>query len=592
MSTDQTKLKPPSGELADELETFRRQWKEDLRSQRPPTASETKVDKVDEASASKSHDHSNPGEAGPSVRSIEHRRRSSQARDGVRSLQALREQHVGHDDGIRSLDLDVKPPAVLGPGERSLTKKPMSTALEHYEAAVEQEKEGKVGESVNLYRKAFKMDASVHDQYKDKYFPRQSAPVKGQLKKSEVPLAEKKPDDKPQALLPTAELIHTLSSIPIIPGKEINLAALKGKASYRKQPTSPISTVPREILLHILSKLAEADLASFVRCATVCKALCYLVYADQQIWKTVCGDAYQSMIWGAGSLWGCDIKGKALSTQEDDVMDSTTTTDLPSHFSTLALLEENEEDEIAIDEVVADLPIRPYDDIEVLKYNSSYRTMFIERPRVRFNGVYISTCTYLRSGLAVNTNLTLSNTMHLVTYYRYLRFFPSGFVLTLLTPSEPTDVVHALTLENYNHLASTSTTTTHPASAATVATALAAVKNMLPGRWRMLFNPLAYTPSSSSADEPGGRIQIEAEGSGTNSRYINTLDLTLKMRPKGVAGRRGYGDRLSWNSYTSWNRLTDDRGVYSLKNDKPFYFSRVKAYERENVATGQIETPN
>ncbi|KAK6355048.1 hypothetical protein TWF696_004174 [Orbilia brochopaga] len=584
MSNNQIKLEPPSGELTDELETFWRQWKEDLKSQKQPTVPQTKAD---EASSSKLQDTSKQSEAGTSTRPVEHRRRPSQARDGARFLHALHEG--GHDDGIRSLDLDVKPTRVLGPGERLLTKGPMDTALEHYEAAVEQEKEGNVGESVRLYRKAFKMDASVHDQYKDKYFPRQAASAAGHSKTSESAITERKPEDQPLALLPTAQLIQTYAFLPIIPGKEINLATLKGKDSYRRRPTSPISTIPREILLHILSKLAEADLTSFVRCATVCKALCYLVYADQQSWKNVCSNTYQSMIWGVGSLWACDIKGRPLPKRLDptqDTIDPTNAADLSSNFSTLTLYEENEDGEAAIEEAVADLPVRPYDDIEVLKYNSSYRTMFIERPRVRFNGIYISTCTYLRSGLAVNTNLTLSSAMHLVTYYRYLRFFPSGFVLTLLTPAEPADVVHAITLESYHHLTTTSnsSSTAHPTSVTTATTALNNVKNMLPGRWRMLFNPRAYNPTSTT-DEPGGRIQIEAEGSGTNSRYINTLDLTLKMRPKGVAGRRGYGDRLSWNSYTSWNRLTDDRGVYSLKNDKPFYFSRVKSYEREGAAS-------
>ncbi|KAF3902550.1 hypothetical protein ABW21_db0206005 [Orbilia brochopaga] len=582
MSNDPTKLKPASGELADELETFRRQWKEEVTSQRQSTAP---VVKAEEGSSSQVH---KPDEPGTSTRPAEHRRRLSQAHDGVRS--ALHHQHAGHDDGIRSLDFDVKPPKVLAPGERLLTKAPMSTALEHYEAAVEQEKEGNVGESVALYRKAFKIDASVHDQYKDKYFPRQ--PVSG-TNKPEVLAAEKRPSDQTQVLLPTVELVQTFASLPILPGKEINLASLKGKESYRKRPASPISRIPREILLQILSKLAVADITSFVRCATVCKAVCYLVYADQQIWKSVCNNTYQSMIWGTGSLWACDIKGKPLPTRLDsaqDGFDSTNAENMSSNFSSLTLFEESEDldEESALEgDAITDLPVRPYDDIEVLKYNHSYRTMFIERPRVRFNGIYISTCTYLRSGLAVNTNLTLSNTMHMVTYYRYLRFFPSGFVLTLLTPAEPAEVVHAITLENYHHLAtlSNSSNTAHSVSASTVATVLNNVKNMLPGRWRVLFNPTAYAPSSTT-EEPGGRIQIEAEGSGFNSRYINTLDLTLKMRPKGVAGRRGYGDRLSWNSYTSWNKLTDDRGVYSLKNDKPFYFSRVKAYERENGNIG------
>ncbi|CAB4417894.1 unnamed protein product [Rhizophagus irregularis] len=49
--------------------------------------------------------------------------------------------------------------------------------------------------------------------------------------------------------------------------------------------------------------------------------------------------------------------------------------------------------------------------------------MYIERPRVRLDGVYISKCKYLRPGLAENTWI---QPIHLVTYYRYIRLFSDG----------------------------------------------------------------------------------------------------------------------------------------------------------------------
>ncbi|KAF3907528.1 hypothetical protein AA313_de0201824 [Arthrobotrys entomopaga] len=268
------------------------------------------------------------------------------------------------------------------------------------------------------------------------------------------------------------------------------------------------------------------------------------------------------MIWGPS--WACDIKGKPLPRSpgfgEDEYNGLAS---LTSNVSDLAIIEENDDDNDVSGGEKLEFPTRPYDEIEVLKYNSSYRTMFIERPRIRYNGVYISTCTYLRSGHMAINSLALSNPVHLVTYYRYL---------------EPSEVVHVITLENYKHLASS--TSTHTSNAITSALPNN-IKHMLPGRWHAVFNPVTY-PSPNSTEEPGGRIRVEAEGAGVNNRYINILDLTLKMRPKGVGGRRGYGDRLAWNSYISWNRLTDDRAAYTLKNDKPFYFSRIKAFEKDS----------
>ncbi|KAF3922065.1 hypothetical protein ABW20_dc0108179 [Dactylellina cionopaga] len=572
MTNQPTDLKLPSGELVDELESFRRRWEEDLKKQ-PTTSSQPNA--TASASASKPVPSADSGASRTEI-PAQKRRQSQTTRDGYRpTAHALREQGQ-YEDGFRSLDLDAKLSLSLGPGERTLTSTPLTTALEHYEAGVEKEEEGKINESLRLYRKAFKLDPAVYQQYKDKHFPQKPTTGKG---KNVADIAEKRPEEP--VLLSTEELINTFSSIPIITGTEINLAALKGKESYKKAPSCPISTAPREILIQIFARLAETDLASFARSVTVCKAFCYLVYTERQIWKHLCDEAYENMIWGPP--WACDIKGKKLPQQlesgEDDLHNYGS---LTSNLGGLSITENEFEDESEIEAGKFDaLVTRPYDEIEILKYNSSYRTMFIERPRIRYNGVYISTCTYLRSGHA---NVVLTNPVLLVTYYRYLRFFPSGFVLTLLTPAEPADVVHSITLENYNHLSSSTSTSTH-GTIAPLST-LNNIKHILPGRWRIIFNPITY-PSPNTLEEPGSKIQIETEGSGANSRYINTLDLTLKMRPKGVGGKRGYGDRLSWNSYTSWNRLTDDRGVYSLKNDKPFYFSRVKAYERENQGAAE-----
>lgn len=63
----------------------------------------------------------------------------------------------------------------------------------------------------------------------------------------------------------------------------------------------------------------------------------------------------------------------------------------------------------------------------------------MHRPRVRFDGVYVSTCNYVRPGRGDGW----SAPMIMVTYYRYLRFFRDGAVLSLLTTDEPKDVVPA-----------------------------------------------------------------------------------------------------------------------------------------------------
>ncbi|XP_021759729.1 F-box protein 7-like isoform X2 [Chenopodium quinoa] len=57
------------------------------------------------------------------------------------------------------------------------------------------------------------------------------------------------------------------------------------------------------------------------------------------------------------------------------------------------------------------------------KYDGSWRKMWLSRPRVRTDGIYVSRNTYIRAGIA---EWRVSNPVHLVCYYRYIKFYPSG----------------------------------------------------------------------------------------------------------------------------------------------------------------------
>ncbi|MEE6476621.1 hypothetical protein FKM82_011145 [Ascaphus truei] len=76
----------------------------------------------------------------------------------------------------------------------------------------------------------------------------------------------------------------------------------------------------------------------------------------------------------------------------------------------------------------------------------TWRQMFLERPRVRFDGVYISKTTYIRMGEQSLDGFYRA--WHQVEYYRYLRFFPDGQVIMLTTPEEPQTVVPRLRTKN------------------------------------------------------------------------------------------------------------------------------------------------
>ena len=46
-------------------------------------------------------------------------------------------------------------------------------------------------------------------------------------------------------------------------------------------------------------------------------------------------------------------------------------------------------------------------------------------------------------------------------------------------------------------------------------------------------------------------------------------------------GKGGKLNKLVWRGFWSWNRLTDDVAEFSLRNDKPFFWSRVRRFDRE-----------
>ena len=299
-------------------------------------------------------------------------------------------------------------------------------------------------------------------------------------------------------------------------------------------PPCPIATVPEEIIVQILEHLAVQDLAAFVRLAQVCKRLAYLISTEDQVWKRLalgheCGFAAMHY------SYTCQIDGRPLGddgeggfilgsdTDSEDILPSTP----PSPASITSMLVPS-----------------PY---------STFRTLFQRRPRIRFNGCYISTVNYQRSGAASTMSLTWGSPIHIVTYYRYLRFLRDGSCISLLTTSEPADVVPYLYVEhmhkNHGNLPS------------------APMKDAVLGRWRLTGPEIPGVEN----EEKEGMLVVEKPGA--TPKYFDKMVMNLSS-----AGRQAKNNKLTWQGYWSYNRLTDDWGEFGLKNDRAFYWSRVKSY--------------
>ncbi|OBT69898.1 hypothetical protein VE03_00660 [Pseudogymnoascus sp. 23342-1-I1] len=490
-----------------ELESFRQQWRAEVSAKSKPGDSS--------ASKKSAQAPSKPTARRPSLVPKAPPRPSADAES---------DNEPSDEDG------DVVPPAPLHPAsfEASSAKsavekdaekfsgtapKEPESALEHYEKAAEREAQGNLGDSLTLYRKAFRIDDRVDLKYKNKHFPPSAAPKPTTITKpSAAPGAA--PAQPTPAALSTHDLLASFSSLRITPAPP----PIEGAPP----PPCPIATLPQEILTHILTYLALLDPATFLRSAQTCKRFAYLIAREDQIYKRICF-GHEVGYGGMHYNWQLEVSGAPLPVALG------TLDDLPS-----------------VEPAVASHP-----PLLLNQIYPSYATMFRHRPRLRFDGLYISTVNYMRAGAAAATQSTWDSPVHIVTYYRYLRFFRSGAVLSLLATHEPSEVVHALLpglLEGKR------------------APKGSAVADARRGRWR-LGGEGGVEGGENGVDE--GALTIETEG--IDERYIYRMALRVKGQERGRA-------RLAWEGFWNWNRLTDDWGEFGLRNDKPFVFSKVHSY--------------
>jgi F-box protein 9 len=433
---------------------------------------------------------------------------------------------------------------------KKTTKEPKS-ALEHFERAIEKEDQGNFGDSVSHYRKAYRLDAAVDLTYRNKHFPPKSkigdpnpsnAPVT-------VPSTAHHSSKEPIEVTSISTLVANFAGLSILGAPPI----IEGDPP----PACPISRLPPELLLEILLITAILDPASFTRLALVCKGLAYRVFAEKQIWKRV----------ALGPEFG--LAGQLYDFQTDLQGRESTNHVLGLSFHRLT------KDESTFDDPV----------------NQDWREVFRSHPRIRFTGVYISTVNYTRAGGASASQTTWNTPVHIVTYYRYLRFFRDGTVISLLSCNEPIEVVHHLTKENVAlirggkehhplNFTSSAPAINGPSAPTGPPTAHQLMKHALRGRWRLYHPSAAEERIGVAADTAragmGGEGDVFIETEGAGPRYMYTMQLALKSSSKSKHGVRN--NKLQWKGFWSHNQRTDDWFPFHLKNDRAFFFSRVKSY--------------
>ncbi|KAJ4134998.1 hypothetical protein NW768_004607 [Fusarium equiseti] len=525
-------------ELNSELESFRQKWLSDLKKPR--------------------NEHPEPAAAGPSRRphhgpisSLPHKPAPAPVDDA-------------EDDYVQSQSFDQDQPAVTqAPQEAHHDRKgkKLVSALDHFEEAMHKEGQGNMGDSLKLYRKAYRLDNGVDRRYREKHFPKAAPrPVSPTATKTPAPASTAEASAAPQP--PKPEEVVASKPLPI--GELLaSFAGLKIEAAPppvegMPEPPCPLADLPDEILIHILHEVAITDVGDFGRLSRVCKRLAYLVASEQRIWRRV---ALGSEVGFASQLYRFE-KGVEWDELPEDEQEGPEIQD-GFVISPSELAQRREDANIAFTESL------------IPSVYPNWKNLFRSRPRIRFNGCYISTVNYIRAGQASSNQPTWGAPIHIVTYYRYLRFFRDGTLISLLTTNEPADVVHHLTRDELR---------THRGPAQPHLPS-AVMSYALRGRWRLssaadrddpstIDLPVAAAAVAGVHDrdrDPEGDVFIETEGVGT--KYMYRMDLSLRS-----AGKGSRNNKLIWRGFYSYNKLTDDWGEFHLKNDKPFFFSRVKSY--------------
>ncbi|CAD6572904.1 MAG: hypothetical protein TREMPRED_000685, partial [Tremellales sp. Tagirdzhanova-0007] len=186
------------------------------------------------------------------------------------------------------------------------------------------------------------------------------------------------------------------------------------------------------------------------------------------------------------------------------------------------------------------------------KHRGEWRTTLIEEDRIRMDGCYISVCHYVRPG-AGDQWVAIT---HMITYHRFLRFYPDGFVISFLTTDQRV---------------------TNPSDVVPILRRSLRAKGLHFGRWRLLRSDSAQldpiTPKAANAKRRACIVITDLLDPG-NEVPKYEFEMELILRETG----RGRWNKLDISSYNSINLVTGESLGLSLKHQKPFYFSKVKSY--------------
>ncbi len=176
------------------------------------------------------------------------------------------------------------------------------------------------------------------------------------------------------------------------------------------------------------------------------------------------------------------------------------------------------------------------------RHHSDWRTVFINQPRVRLNGCYIAACHYARPGMSEDAWIRV---IHVVEFYRSIRFLPDGTALSLLTTDAPSETVRKL----------------EPGLKA---------KGFSKGRWELFEQGLEDDEDEGRPSGP--KVVVEDLRDKSMQKYAFRMVFGLRSTT------RGRWNKLDLLEYHSVNLTNGEVLPLPQKHSRPFHFSRVRAY--------------
>ncbi|KAF9454313.1 hypothetical protein P691DRAFT_754796 [Macrolepiota fuliginosa MF-IS2] len=210
----------------------------------------------------------------------------------------------------------------------------------------------------------------------------------------------------------------------------------------------------------------------------------------------------------------------------------------------------------------------------ITRYMFDYRRVYIELPRVRTDGVYIAICHYVRQGASENHWVKVN---HLITFHRYLRFYPDGQVLSLLTNEEhPPQTIINMLKPSLRMKGLYIGTWALSGTTIILSNLLdASGRYPLPGVIEAHSHPTHthsqphfHTHNHSHSHHSHGHGHGHSADSQHAQRYVFVMCLDLHSKPL------GRWNRLDIQSYDTINIETGDTTPVALKHDRPFWFSK------------------